>query len=164
MYDPDFAKYNRGSYPGPVATPTGSWDTAPTICIEVSVAWVPYITGALSQLAQPTTWVHDTDTALWDVLGRVQDLIEAIGTAGACMRSGVQNVTILSGNAVGTIGVLFSAPFLAVPVIVVSESTGDFIASAGNVTLTGFDLSITANVNTIVDMPSLVSWVARVPS
>lgn len=164
MFDPDFARFNRGSYPEPVRPPTGLWDDPPTVCLEVASAWVPYITGALTQLAQPATWVAATDVALWDILGRVQDLIEAIGTAGACMGSGTQDVTILSGDAVGSLGVVFPSPFPTVPVVVVSESTGKLIASVDTVTVNGFTVSVTANVPTIVDMPSLVSWVARVRS
>lgn len=162
MYDPDFARYNRGSFAEPVPTPPGSAFDAPTVCLEVAASWLPYITGALSQLAQPSTWITDTDMSLWDILGRVQDLIAAIGEAGACMQAGTQALTVTAGNAAAVIGVLFPTPFSVAPVVVVSESTGLLIASVETVAATGFTASITANVPTSVDMPCLVSWLARV--
>lgn len=162
MYDPDFAQYNRGSFAEPVPVPTGSAFDPPTVCVEIAASWLPYVTGALTQLAQPSTWITDTDMALWDILGRVQDLIASIGEAAACMMAGTQALTVSAGNAAAVIGVLFHPPFLAPPVVVVSESTGQLIASVETVAATGFTVSITANVPTLVDMPSLVSWVARV--
>ena len=164
MYDPDWSRYNIGSFREAVNPPHGLFDAAPTVCVEVASAWLPYIVGALSQLAQPSTWITDTDVALWDVLGRVQDLIEAVGTAGACMQAGTQPMDVSAGNAEAVIVVTFPQPFTVPPVVVVSESTGVLIASASSVSLTQFTLSITANVPTIVDMPSVVSWVARLAS
>lgn len=162
MYDPDFSKYGRGSFAGPVPVPTGPALDSPIVCVEIAAVWLPYITGALSQLAAPTTWITDTDVALWDILGKVQDLITAIGEAGACMVAGTQALTVTAGNATAAIGVLFPMPFTAPPVVVVSESTGSLIASVETVAATGFTARLTANVATSIDMPSLVSWVARV--
>jgi hypothetical protein len=46
--------------------------------------WIPLVLGACMQLTQPTTWITSTSDELADVLGRVADLLAAIGTAVPC--------------------------------------------------------------------------------
>lgn len=164
MYDPLFARYNRGSFTEPVAPPTGLASDPPLVCVEVAASWVPFIVGALQQLCQPTTWIYADQAALIDILGRVQDLLALIGTAGACMEAGSVSVTIPAGAATGLSVVTFPAAMTAAPIVVVSESTGLYIASADTITSAGFHAHITANVPVIADSIATFSWIARLPT
>jgi hypothetical protein len=75
---------------------------------------------------------------------------------------GTQDITILAGNASATHIVTLPRPFSVPPVAVVSESTGDYIASVDGTTDTTLTLRLTANVAVIVDTTSTVSWIAGV--
>lgn len=164
MYDPLSYPRPRSSFVEPVRTPAGSPLDPPTVCVELAAAWLPYVVGALTQLCLPTTWITTNDAALIDILSRVQDLIDAVGTAGACMQAGQHVVTIAAGGAVGAYSVVFVQPFAVAPVVVVSESSGLYIASMRNVTVDGCDLVATANVDQRADATTTVSYIARVAS
>ena len=162
VYDRAFAQYQRPSFVEAVRIPDGLYNTLPTFCVEIAESWRPYLLGALLQLAQPSTWIAANDTELYDILGRVQDLLGAVGAAGACMQSGSTAITIPAGSATATAAVVFPAPFTAAPVLVASESTGLYIASAVDITAAGCTLAITSNVVLRVDGVSTVSWIASV--
>jgi len=162
VYDRAFAPYQRPSFVEAVRIPDGLYNTLPTFCVEIAESWRPYLLGALLQLAQPSTWIAADDTELYDILGRVQDLLGAVGAAGACMQSGSTAITIPAGSATATAAVVFPAPFTAAPVLVAGESTGLYIASVVDITATGCTLAITSNVTLRVDGVSTVSWIASV--
>ena len=69
----------------PVVPPSTQVCDAPTVSVCINAAWLPFVCGALSQLAQPTTWQVSSQAELDDVLDRVADLISAIGTAVPCV-------------------------------------------------------------------------------
>lgn len=75
----------QGSYINPVVPPATDACDPPTVSVCINQAWIPYICGALSQLAQPSTWIVGSNAELLDVLERVADLIDAIGTAVPCV-------------------------------------------------------------------------------
>ena len=162
VYDRAFAPYQRPSFVEAVRIPDGLYNTLPTFCVEIAESWRPYLLGALLQLAQPSTWIAADDTELYDILGRVQDLLGAVGAAGACMQSGSTAITIPAGSATATVPVVFPAPFTAAPVLVAGESTGLYIASAVDITAAGCTLAITSNVALRLDGVSTVSWIASV--
>ena len=162
MYDRAFAPYQRPSFVEAVRIPDGLYNTLPTFCVEIAESWRPYLLGALLQLAQPSTWIAANDTELYDILGRVQDLLGAVGAAGACMQSGSRAITIPAGSASATVNVVFPGPFTAPPVLVAGESTGLYIASAVDITAIGCTLAITSSVTLRLDGVSTVSWIASV--
>ncbi len=164
MYDPIAGRLPRGSFSEPVVPPTtGSLDL-PLACLQVNRDWLPYIEGALQQLALPSTWIVADDNALWDILSRVQDLLGEWGNSEACLQMGTQEITIGSGTATATHVVTLPQPFTVAPVAVVSESTGLYIASVDGTTESTVTLRITASVPVIVDSTALVSWIAGVAS
>ena len=165
MWIPDdfTSLWQRGSFVEAVPIPSSQPGDQPLVCIEVNPEWIPYICGALMQLMQPSTWIAASPSALAAVLGAVTDLIAIVGTAVQCMQAGTQSVTITAGNAVGTQAVTFPVAFSSTPVVVVSEDSGDYIASATSVTDTGFTASLTANVNQPANVSATVSWMARIP-
>ena len=162
MYDRAFAPYQRPSFVEPVRIPDGLYNTLPTFCVEIAESWRPYLLGALLQLAQPSSWIAANDTELYDILGRVQDLLGAVGAAGACMQAGSRAITIPAGSATATVNLVFPGPFTAPPVLVANESTGLYIASALDITATGCTLAITSSVTLRLDGASTVSWIASV--
>lgn len=83
-YDDGRWTHQRPSYRQPVVAPAAAPGDSPCVCVSVNQSWIPFITGALSQLAQPSTWQVDTDADRADVLGRVQDLIALLGAAMPC--------------------------------------------------------------------------------
>lgn len=164
MYEPQAGTFARGSFREPVVPPTtGSLDL-PLACLTVNTSWLPYIMGALQQLSLPSTWVVADDTALWDILARVQDLLGQWGNSEACRQMGIQSITIPSGSATATHVVTFPTAFDDSPAVVASESTGLYIASVDSTSTTTVTLRITASVPVIVDSPAVVSWIAGVPS
>lgn len=84
MWDPE-AYHVRSSYVEPTVDPGTAPGDDPLICIRVNAAWIPYMLGSLMQLAQPKAWTTTEPTALSDLLGRVTDLIELVGTSEACV-------------------------------------------------------------------------------
>lgn len=73
----------HSSFAEPVADPGTAPGDAPLVCLQVNAAWIPYICGCVMQLLQPAAWTAST-AALPDLLGRVHDLIAAIGSADTC--------------------------------------------------------------------------------
>jgi len=84
MWDPE-AWAVRPSFTEPVTDPGTAPGDDPLVCLQVNASWIPYIVGSCLQLAQPLAWTTTDSTALADLLGRVTDLINLIGTAEACM-------------------------------------------------------------------------------
>jgi len=164
MYEPQTGTFARGSFREAVVPPTTASSDSPLVCLSVNADWLPYIEGALQQLALPSTWIVADDTALWDILSRVQDLIGQWGNSEVCRQMGTQEIIIESGTATATHVVTLPEPFSVAPVAVVSESTGLYIASVDSTTETTVTLRLTASVPVIVDSAATVSWIAGVPS
>ena len=89
--DSDIADIGAGEVQAPassyleaVADPGTEPTADPVICLRINSSWIPYVIGCVLQLSQPATWQVDT-AALPDLLGRVQDLINIIGTSEACV-------------------------------------------------------------------------------
>ena len=74
----------RGTYVEPVVDPGTEPAADPVICLRVNSSWIPYVVGCVLQLSQPAAWTADA-AALPDLLGRVQDLVNQIGTAEVCV-------------------------------------------------------------------------------
>ena len=87
MWNPTPTWRQRGSFVEPVTPPNSAPCDPPLICFSVNQGWLPYVLGALMQLAQPSTWIVADDAALADILGRATDLINCVGTAVPCGRS-----------------------------------------------------------------------------
>lgn len=88
MWDPlDDGRWwhQRPSFREPVIPPTSQPCDTPLVCISINTLWVPYLVGALTQLAQPSTWKVASASDLADVLARVQDVIAIIGEAMPCV-------------------------------------------------------------------------------
>ena len=75
----------QGSYINPVAPPTSAPCDPPTVSVCINEQWIPFVCGALSQLAQPSTWDVASQADLIDVLSNVAALIGAIGSAVPCV-------------------------------------------------------------------------------
>lgn len=87
MWDPlDDGKWfhQRPSFRQPVVPPTTQPCDQPLVCLSVNQDWVPYVLGALTQLAQPSTWLVASDADRADILGRVQDLLANLGDLMPC--------------------------------------------------------------------------------
>ncbi len=140
--------------------PTTASQDDPRICLPLNRDWLPYVLGALQQLCPPSTWITADNIATEDILGRVQELLSAWGAAGECNQLGTQSITITAGNASATHTVTFPSAFTSAPVAVVSESSGDLIASVDGTTATTVTLRITSNVVVITDTTATVSWIA----
>lgn len=164
MYEPQSGTFPRGSFREAVVPPTTASSDLPLACLSVNKDWLPYIEGALQQLALPSTWIVADDTALWDILARVQDLLGDWGNSEACRQMGTQDITIVAGDATATHTLTLPQPFSTAPVAVVSESTGIYIASVEATTETTLTLRLTASVPVIVDSTATVSWIAGVAS
>lgn len=74
----------RGTYVEPVVDPGTEPAADPVVCLRINASWIPYVIGCVLQLDQPAAWTADA-AALPDLLGRVQDLVNQIGTAGVCV-------------------------------------------------------------------------------
>lgn len=66
---------NLPSFPRPIPLPLVDPDSAPTISVAVSCAWLPYIRGALSQLVQQYTWPQDVPSEVLLAQQRAMTLI-----------------------------------------------------------------------------------------
>jgi hypothetical protein len=64
-----------GSFPIPVVPPTVDADAAPLVYVGLNCDWMPYITGALTQLLLQSTWEVDTPDELQLVQDRAWNLI-----------------------------------------------------------------------------------------
>lgn len=87
MWDPqDTGNWwqQRPSFREPIVPPSAEPCDAPLVCISISQAWIPYVLGALTQLAQPSTWKVESESDRQEVLGRVQDLIALFGELMPC--------------------------------------------------------------------------------
>jgi hypothetical protein len=74
----------RASFVQPVAPPDVEPDASPLVCIALNADWLPYVVGALMQLAQPSTWDTSDAGLLQTTLFRVMALIDLIGSAAGC--------------------------------------------------------------------------------
>jgi hypothetical protein len=72
------------SYVEPVAVVGAEPDAAPTVCVEFSAAWLPYVLGSLQQLTQPAAWATGDPTALGVVLQQATALCSIFGQAEEC--------------------------------------------------------------------------------
>lgn len=75
MFQPSPFAVPVGSFQIPVEPPTVDADAAPLVYVGLNCEWMPYITGALTQLLLQSTWEVDTPEALQLVQDRVFNLI-----------------------------------------------------------------------------------------
>ncbi len=76
-------------YPKKIPLP-GVEPTFEPISVSIACQWIPYVTGAMKALLQEAAWDTDDPTALSQVLGQVQNLIDIIATADqGCAANGV---------------------------------------------------------------------------
>jgi hypothetical protein len=149
------------SYYSPVDIPVAGPLDAPLRCASINDDWLKYVAGALSQLRLPVAWRYTTNAQLDAVMGNVDLLIAAIGTAGWCMQSGTVSLTILAGSATQDAHVTFPNAFSSTADVVVSESTGLYIASSSSPSSSGVDVAITSNVPLLANGTALLTWFAR---
>lgn len=149
------------SYYSPVDIPTPGPLDVPTRCVPINDDWLKYVAGALSQLRLPVAWRYTTNAQLDAVMGNVDSLIAAVGTADWCMQSGTISLTILAGNATQGAHVTFPNAFASTADVVVSESTGLYIASSSSPSTSGVDVAITSNVPLLVNSTALLTWLAK---
>lgn len=69
-------------------------------------------------------------------------------------------VTISTGQAVGTAAVVFTTTFASAPDVIAGSASGQVIASASDVTTSGFTLCLTARFAVAADTTILASWSA----
>jgi len=149
------------SYYSPVDIPVAGPLDAPLRCASINDEWLKYVAGALSQLRLPVAWRYTTNAQLDDVMGDVDVLIAAIGAADWCMQSGTVSLTILAGNATQGAHVTFPHSFASTADVVVSESTGLYVASSSSPSASGVDVAITSNVPLLANGTALLTWLAR---
>ena len=92
MWDPNDRGnwwYQRGSFREPVPPPDADICDPPLVCLSFNASWAALLAGAASQLAQPSTWLVDSEDARTLALQRATDLIAEIGTAMACVSAPV---------------------------------------------------------------------------
>lgn len=149
----------RSSYVEPVADPGTAPGDHPMVCLSINVAWVPYVLGALTQLAQARAWAV-LPSALPDLLGRVQDLIALIGGAGSCLMTQYGSVSILipAGEASAGQAVVFPVPYAAPPVVGVASGDGKLHAWFADVTVDGFTVNLDADTGVVADTTGAVDW------
>jgi len=80
MWDPN-GWPPQTSYRQPVADPGTAPGDVTLVTLACNTAWLPYLVGCLTQLAQLRTWTTTDPAALADLLGRVTDLLGLIATA-----------------------------------------------------------------------------------
>jgi Concanavalin A-like lectin/glucanases superfamily len=85
MWDGAAPWRQQGSFEEPVTPPGSAPLAAPLVSVCFSAAWLPYVLGALLQLAQPSSWEVADDAARAAVLADVTDLINAFMQAGGCV-------------------------------------------------------------------------------
>lgn len=158
MWDPD-AWDVRPSYVEPVADPGTAPGDYPRVCLSISAAWIPYILGALTQLAQPKAWAVAAG-ALPDLLGRVQDLIAMIGSAGSCVMTqyGRASILIPAGQASAGTPVSFRVAYAAPPIVGVASGDGKLHSWFADVTADGFTVNLDADTSVVSDTSGTVDW------
>jgi hypothetical protein len=132
----------------------------PFQCAPISVEWMKYAIGALSQLRMPSAWLTSTEADVDSIMHQVDAFIGMIATASMCPELGLVSVTISIGDSAGTVNVTFPVAFASTPVIVVSSDNPDVIASYSTPSSSGFIAVLTANVPVIIAITAAVSWVA----
>ena len=149
------------SYYSPVDIPSSAPGDSPLRCAAVNDDWLKYVAGALSQLRLPVAWRYSTNAELDQVMYWVDELIGNIGTADWCMQSGTVSLTILAGTATVGSHVTFSNAFATSPDVVVSESTGLYVASSSSPSTSGVDVAITSNVPLLANGTATLTWHAK---
>ena len=79
----------HGTYVESVSDPGTAPADDPVVCFRINQSWVPYMVGCALQLLQPAAWTADS-AALPDLLGRVNDLLNIIGTSEVCVTPELQ--------------------------------------------------------------------------
>ena len=82
MYNPLPGWLPASSYVEPVTPVDAEPDASPGVSVCFNAAWLPYVLGALQQLAQPSTWDTSDPTTLQTALDRAQALLGLFGNAG----------------------------------------------------------------------------------
>jgi hypothetical protein len=149
------------SYYSPVDIPTAHPGDAPLRCAPINDDWLKYVAGSLSQLRLPVAWRYTMNAQLDGVMYDVDALIATIGTADWCMQSGTVSLTILAGSATQGAHVTFPNAFASTADVVVSESTGLYVASSSSPSMSGVDVAITSNVPLLANGTSTLTWFAR---
>lgn len=149
------------SYYSPVDIPSVAPDAAPLRCAPINDDWLKYVAGALSQLRLPVAWRYTTNAQLDQVMYWADLLIATVGTADWCMQSGTVSLTILAGAATAGVHVTFPSAFASTADVVVSESTGLYIASSSSPSSSGVDVAITSNVPLLANGTAELTWIAK---
>ena len=76
--------FQRPPFAEAIAPPTAEVCDQPLYCFQVNGSYVPLICGALTALAQPSTFGNLTASDRALALGRIQDLIAEVAAAGPC--------------------------------------------------------------------------------
>jgi hypothetical protein len=169
VWNPSEWAVQQGSYGNPVTPPTSGPRDGPTVCIEVNAEWIPYMCGSLLQLAQPSTWDVATRDDLLDILFRVTDLIDLVGTAMPCpspaplSEAGLRFLTIAAGTGSISGAVDFTAPFTGAPIVLASCDNPALLITVEDATPTGCTLTIAAAVDVDSDTTAGCSWFAVAP-
>lgn len=158
MWDPG-AHDVRSSFVEPVSDPGTAPDDSPLVCLSFNRDWLPYVVAGAAQLAQPRAWSVDK-TVLPDLLGRVQRLIEIIGTAGGCqlIQYGSVDLTIVAGQVSASAAVVFDTVYADPPIVGVASSDSRLHSYFSAIVETGFSVNLDADVTEVEDATGTVNW------
>lgn len=160
MWDPDHLLADP-SFGEPIADPGTEPTAGPLVCVALNYSWRAILAGCALQVCQPPSWAITDPDLLADVLRRSMDLLYLVATAGPCVQSATVDITILTGNAYAEATVTFPQAYGDTARVVVSESTGLYIASVSSSSSTGCVMRITARFNVLVDSTATVTWMAQ---
>lgn len=76
-------QWNQGSFVSPVPAPNAEPGAAPTVCVQFSAVWLPYVLGALFQLVQPSAY-QAASAGYADAVGQAQGLMAIFSEGGVC--------------------------------------------------------------------------------
>lgn len=107
MWDALAWRGHQSSFVQPVVPPDVEPDASPLVCFSINADWLPYVVGAMMQLAQPSAWDTSDAGVLQTTLFRVMGLIDQVGSAVACegvtpMQLRVNNCQLQSSTDGGT--------------------------------------------------------------
>lgn len=159
LYFPNMAPISSYYQPSPIPL-VGPGDS-PLVCAPINIKWRKYVAGAMSQLRLPVAWEYTTTAELDQVMYWVDELIASVGNADWCMQSGTVSLTILAGTATQGAHVTFPNLFASTADVVVSESTGLYVASSSSPSSSGVDVAITSNVPLLANGSATLTWLAR---
>ena len=163
LWDKDLSGIARASFLERIPDPGTDPETGPFVCVRYNQAWHEAVIGCILQLCQPATWKDMTDVQVLEVLERATKLLNLFGFASSCpmKQDGLQAITILSGDAWGSVFVPFLPVFALVPHVDVSCDDGQVIASFSEEAVDGMIVTITAATPVVDPITAFVSWSAE---